>query len=158
MPRTILFGYSVEMDEGTITISLSGSMAGAVLEDMAGRWGRGRRRGGGRLPLLPSGWLGSGSVSLGSLLAQSAEPEEDGPEDANADAGAEADAPDLKEVFGQGFDSSYQEFEAKLLAYRELVSGDAPSQAASAAASPAPAEPAPAPAAESRPARDAGKK
>lgn len=131
MSRSVLFGYTVERDDGKIVITLSGSMAGTVLDRMAHRGG-GRGRGNPAAALFPFGALGSASVSLAPLFEPQAEIEPE-PEE------AESFEDDLKDVFGQGFDRNYQDFETRLVAYRELLTAPAePAPAAAVAPAPVP--------------------
>jgi hypothetical protein len=125
MAGSTLFGYTVEEDEGKIVITLTGAIAQSLLQ-------RYSAEGVGQNPrllssLLPFGNLGSRTVFLRPrhaperTLSQPAEP------------------PDIKDIFGQGFDRSHSEFEAQLTEYRDLLgSGNA---AAARAAAPQRASP-----------------
>jgi hypothetical protein len=137
MTRSLLFGYTVEQDDGIVVVTLTGSMAAQFLERLAGP-GRGRGAGGGLLP-FPLAGLGSASIRLG------------GPANGANGAACQPERPDLKAIFGQGFDRDYQSFEADLADYRALLEGDVggeaeadPDAAEAAFAEPAAAAPAPA--------------
>ena len=107
MSRSILFGYSVAREDGKVVVTIEGPMAGQVMGGLAGRGPRG-----GRSP-FPFGPLGSPAMGLATLFATGEEIAED-----NADDAVE---PSLADVFGQGFDRSYGEYEARLKAYREIL-------------------------------------
>jgi len=102
MSRSVLFGYTIEEEDGRIVITLSGSQANAVFRNLTSASGR-RRSGVGGL-LSPLAGLTSASVSLTPAPTQ---------ENLN---------PDIKEIFAQGFDRSHSEFEEQLFAYRALLS------------------------------------
>lgn len=121
MPRSKLFGYSVEHEDGQVVITIEGSMAGEAMQRMSamrmsGRRGRGRGggRGGGLAMPFPFDQLGSPSVALTSLFA---------PEGTivAAASGGEAGDTDIAQIFAQGFDRSYDEYDAKLQAYRAVL-------------------------------------
>lgn len=104
MAQSLLIGYSVEQDGDKLVITLSGSMASQFLEQFASR-GRGGRSA--ALPILfPFDRLGSAGIRLR------------GGNGADADADA---PPDLKEIFGQGFDRDLEAFDESLAQYRALL-------------------------------------
>jgi hypothetical protein len=105
MAQSLLIGYSVEQDGDKLVITLSGAMASQFLEQFASRGHGGRSR---TLPILfPFDRLGSAGVRL-----------------QGGNGAADADAPpDLKEIFGQGFDRDLEAFDDSLAQYRALLGG-----------------------------------
>lgn len=123
MPRSKLFGYSVEHEAGQVVITIEGSMAGEAMQRMsrgmpamrmAGRRGRGGRGMGGMAMPFPFDQLGSPSVALTSLFPPA------GATPAGA-IGTGAVETDIAQIFAQGFDRSYDEYDAKLQAYRAVL-------------------------------------
>jgi len=107
MAGSTLFGYTVEEDDGKLVITLTGSIAELLLRKYTAE-------GIDQDPrllssLLPFGHLGSRPVLFGSQTPRKME-RQDHP-------------PDIKEIFGQGFDRSNGEFEAQLAEYRNLLAG-----------------------------------
>lgn len=113
MSRSLLFGYSVAREDGRVIVTIEGEMAGEV---MAGLTRRGRRG----ASAFPFGPLGSPSMGLASLFSAGEQPGVEG-EDEEEEAGG---TQSLAEVFGQGFDRSYGEYEARLSAYREILASE----------------------------------
>jgi hypothetical protein len=112
MPRSVLFGYVIEAEDGKLTVSISGPMAARMLEQLGSR----RHRHGGGAFGSPFGWLGSAAVSLVPLLR--------GEEMVEDCSEGEVAREDLSAIFGQGFDSTYGEFRERLDLYRALIEGE----------------------------------
>lgn len=131
MPRSKLFGYSVEHEDGQVVITIEGSMAAAAMQRLSGlppagrgrgRGGRGGTRGGGLAMPFPFDQLGSRSVALTSLFA---------PEDTlSTDTLGDETGTDIAAIFAQGFDRSYDEYDAKLQAYRAVLAAQGETAAA----------------------------
>jgi hypothetical protein len=112
MTRSTLFGYTVEVDDDeSVVITVSGPMARTFLQRL-GSDPR-NRHGTGLLPApLPWRALASRPVEI------------KGGRERQLNGGAEK--PDLKEIFGQGFDRTFSEFDAQLAAYRTLLDEEQP--------------------------------
>lgn len=105
MARSTVFGYTVETEDGKLVITLTGSLAESLAEKYSTESiGQNPRL---LASLLPFGDLGSRSV----LLRPSGPSREK----------QASNHIDLKEIFGQGFDRSQNEFEAQLEEYRGLL-------------------------------------
>ncbi|NNC73012.1 MAG: hypothetical protein HKN78_09075 [Sphingomonadaceae bacterium] len=105
-------GYSIEREDDNIVITLSGSMAAAFSEQLVSQASRsGDHRA--KLPLLPSN-LSSASIRLADEIRK----DDDDAEDCSK--------PDLEAIFGQGFDCDYDEFDDRLLEYRNRFAEVAP--------------------------------
>jgi hypothetical protein len=113
MTRSTLFGYTVEKeeDDDSVVITVSGPMARTFLQRLAGD--PRNRHGTGLLP-APLPWRALGSRSVEINAGRERQPN-----------GAD-DKPDLKDIFGQGFDRSYSEFDAQLATYRSLLDQEEP--------------------------------
>jgi hypothetical protein len=105
MARSTIFGYTIETEDGKLVITLTGSMA----ESLVGKYTAEGIEQNPRLlaSLLPFAELGSRSV----LLRPNTPLQEK----------RTSHRPDLKEIFGQGFDRSQTEFETQLEEYRSLL-------------------------------------
>ncbi|PSM16712.1 MULTISPECIES: hypothetical protein [Nitratireductor] len=114
----LLFGYTVEENDGTFVITLSGKLAVPILQDIGANMGRKNGRDTDVPALFPFSALASNAVHL---TAQDAE-------------GAASGEANLEEIFGQGFDRDFAEFDQQLDQYRQLLQhyGAAAPQAASA--------------------------
>ena len=113
MTRSTLFGYTVEKeeDDDSVVITVSGPMARTFLQRLAGD--PRNRHGTGLLP-APLPWRALGSRPVEINTGRERQPN-----------GAD-DKPDLKDIFGQGFDRSYSEFDAQLATYRSLLGQEEP--------------------------------
>ncbi|MEQ8451797.1 MAG: hypothetical protein RIB97_19185 [Nitratireductor sp.] len=116
----LLFGYTVEETDGTFVITLSGKLAVPILQDIGANMGRRNGRDTDVPALFPFSALASNAVHL---TAQDAE-------------GAAAGEPNLEEIFGQGFDRDFAEFDQQLDQYRQLLQHYGEAAAAGNAASP----------------------
>lgn len=108
MAQSILFGYTVEEVDGQLVITVAGTMAAAILQDIAANVGSGRG-GSATVPMMfPFSALASQAVHLMS------------PRELPSGEGKI----DIKEIFGQGFDKNRSEFDAQLAQYRDLLNID----------------------------------
>lgn len=117
MAGSTLFGYTVEDDDGKLIITVTGALAASLLQRFsADAVGQNPRL---MSSLLPFAELGSRGVLLQPRRPfRASRPAEPAPP-------VDSSPPDIKEIFGQGFDRSHSEFEAQLAAYRELLGGGA---------------------------------
>lgn len=116
----LLFGYTVEENDGTFVITLSGKLAVPILQDIGANMGRRNGRDSDVPALFPFSALASDAVHL---TAQDAE-------------GAAAGQTNLEEIFGQGFDRDFAEFDQQLDQYRQLLRHYGDAAAGAEAASP----------------------
>ncbi|MVA98373.1 hypothetical protein GN330_14080 [Nitratireductor sp. CAU 1489] len=116
----LLFGYTVEENDGTFVITLSGKLAVPILQDIGANMGRKNGRDSDVPALFPFSALASNAVHL---TAQDAE-------------GAAAGQTNLEEIFGQGFDRDFAEFDQQLDQYRQLLRHYGDAAAGAEAASP----------------------
>lgn len=107
MSRSMIFGYSVVQDEGKLIITVEGEMAGAVMTSLSHRMARAN------LPAFSLPPLGSPSMGVSSLFCAN---KPDIVEGTNV-----TDGLGLAEVFGQGFDRTYSEYETRLRAYSDIL-------------------------------------
>lgn len=100
MAKSMVLGCTVEQDGDNLVITLSGALAASTFKQLSAD-------GGGHAPILSAllsrRFLGSPSVRLSGH--RPAVPEQ----------------PDLKEIFGQGFDRDLNTFNAQLDEYRKLL-------------------------------------
>lgn len=109
MSRSILFGCSVTREDGRLLVAIEGERAEEVIAYFARR----TRFAGSR---FSPEHLGSPSIGLTSLFAGN---------EVAAPAADTCEEPDLAQVFGQGFDRPYAEYEARLKAYRDILAAEA---------------------------------
>ncbi|HET6274779.1 MAG TPA: hypothetical protein VFE16_02410 [Candidatus Cybelea sp.] len=107
MAHAVLFGYTIEENDGDIVITVSGPLARQILHGINAGLDGARTLA--SLPIVvPFGNLASQSVRLssGNRLPMQTAPDE---------------KLSLKEIFGQGFDRGLSDFEADLQHYRHLL-------------------------------------
>lgn len=107
MSDSLLFGYSVEENGGKFVITLAGTLAVPIMQDIAANIGH-RANGAEGLPMMfPYSLLASHAVRMTGQAGAEAEDQE------NAT---------LADIFGQGFDKNLDEFDRQLGRYRDLLS------------------------------------
>lgn len=104
MSDSLLFGYSVEEDDGKFVITLAGKLAVPIMQDIAANVGA--RGNNGVTRMFPYSLLASHAVGMAGQ--------------ANAEP-AEQSETQLADIFGQGFDKDLGEFERHLERYRSLL-------------------------------------
>jgi len=106
MSDSLLFGYSVEENGGKFVITLAGTLAVPIMQDIAANIGPGGTGAAGLPMMFPYSLLASHAVRM------------------TAQAGGDAEAQDatLADIFGQGFDKDLDEFDRQLGRYRDLLS------------------------------------
>lgn len=106
MSDSLLFGYSVEEDDGKFVITLAGKLAVPIMQDIAANVGAGARGNNGVTRMFPYSLLASHAVGMAGQ--------------ANAERAADGET-QLADIFGQGFDKDLGEFERHLERYRSLL-------------------------------------
>lgn len=107
MSDSLLFGYSVEENGGKFVITLAGTLAVPIMQDIAANIGPGGTGAPGLPTMFPYSLLASHAVRMAAQAGSQADEQEDAT---------------LADIFGQGFDKDLGEFDRQVGRYRELLS------------------------------------
>ncbi len=107
MSDSLLFGYSVEENGGKFVITLAGTLAVPIMQDIAANIGPSGAGTTGLPMMFPYTLLASHAVRMTAQAGGETEEQEDA---------------SLADIFGQGFDKDLNEFDRQLGRYRALLS------------------------------------